>query len=117
MRLPGTGGRASVSLHGGEGGSLIASWRRLAARKRKVWLRYVLVPGLTDDLEDIAKIAAFVAGLGNVERVDVLPFHQMGKHKWKKLGLEYKLETVQPPDTDTVERTCAVFRNVGLTTY
>ena len=91
--------------------------RRLAARKRKVWLRYVLVPGLTDDLEDIAKIAAFVAGLGNVERVDVLPFHQMGKHKWKKLGLEYKLETVQPPDTDTVERTCAAFRNVGLTTY
>ena len=91
--------------------------RRLAARRRKVWARYVLVPGLTDDPEDIAKTASFAAGLGNVERVDVLPFHQMGKHKWKKLGLEYKLETVQPPDTDTVERTLAAFRNVGLTTY
>lgn len=91
--------------------------RRLAARRRKVWARYVLVPGLTDDPEDIAKTASFAAGLGNVERVDVLPFHQMGKYKWKQLGLEYKLETVQPPDTDTVERTCAAFRNVGLTTY
>jgi pyruvate formate lyase activating enzyme len=91
--------------------------RRLAARRRKVWARYVLVPGLTDDPEDIAKTASFAAGLGNVERVDVLPFHQMGKHKWKKLGLEYKLETVQPPDIDSVERTLAAFRNVGLTTY
>ncbi len=91
--------------------------RRLAARRRKVWARYVLVPGLTDDPEDIAKTASFAAGLGNVERVDVLPFHQMGKYKWKQLGLEYKLETVQPPDTDTVERTLAAFRNVGLTTF
>jgi pyruvate formate lyase activating enzyme len=91
--------------------------RRLAARRRKVWARYVLVPGLTDDPDDIAKTAAFAAELGNVERVDVLPFHQMGKYKWKQLGLDYKLETVQPPDTDTVERTCAAFRNVGLTTY
>ena len=61
--------------------------RRLAARKRPIWVRYVLVPGLTDDPEDIARIAAFAAGLGNVERVDVLPFHQMGRFKWKKLGL------------------------------
>jgi len=91
--------------------------RRLAARRRKVWARYVLVPGLTDDPEDIAKTASFAAGLGNVERVDVLPFHQMGKYKWKQLGLEYKLETVEPPDTDTVERTLAAFRNVGLTTF
>jgi pyruvate formate lyase activating enzyme len=49
--------------------------RRLAAHGRPVWIRFVLVPGLTDDLEDIAKIAGFAASLGNVERVDVLPFH------------------------------------------
>ena len=70
---------------------------RLAALKRPVWLRYVLVPGLTDDLEDIAKIARFAAGLGNVERVDVLPFHQMGKYKWKQLGIPYTLADVPPP--------------------
>src|SRR6476469_9530556 len=78
--------------------------RRLAARKRKVWVRYVLVPELTDDPVDIAKTASFAASLGIVERVDVLQFHQMGKYKWHKLGLEYKLDTVEPPDSVATER-------------
>ena len=91
--------------------------RRLAARNRAVWLRFVLVPGLTDDLEDIAKIASFAASLGNVERVDVLPFHQMGKYKWKQLGIPYELEKSEPPDMDQIEQTCAVFRAEGLKTY
>jgi pyruvate formate lyase activating enzyme len=91
--------------------------RRLAARRRPVWLRYVLVPGLTDDVADIAKTAGFAAELGNVERVDVLPFHQMGRYKWKELGLEYKLEHVEPPTSELVEQACAVFRAAGLKTY
>jgi pyruvate formate lyase activating enzyme len=91
--------------------------RRLAAGKRPVWLRFVLVPGYTDDPEDVAKIASFAASLGNVERVDVLPFHQMGRYKWKRLGLEYKLEDTQPPTTEVIERTCALFREAGLKTY
>src|SRR5206468_6833508 len=70
--------------------------RRLAALKRPIWLRYVLVPDLTDDPDDVKKTAAFAAGLGNVARVDVLPFHQMGKYKWKQLGTEYKLENAEP---------------------
>jgi pyruvate formate lyase activating enzyme len=61
--------------------------RRLAARKRPMWLRFVLVPGYSDDPDDIENIARFCAGLGNVERVDVLPFHQMGRYKWQKLGI------------------------------
>lgn len=88
--------------------------RRLAAHKRPVWLRYVLVPGLTDDPEDIAQIAAFVAGLGNVERVDVLPFHQMGRYKWHRIGLQYALETVEPASNELVDRTCDIFRKAGL---
>jgi pyruvate formate lyase activating enzyme len=91
--------------------------RRLAARRRPIWVRFVLVPGLTDDLEDIAKIAEFAAGLGTVERVDVLPFHQMGKYKWKQLGMNYTLADVDPPEMDEVERVCAVFRAAGLKTY
>jgi len=55
--------------------------RRLAARRRPMWVRFVLVPGLTDDPADIAQIAAFAADLGSVERVEVLPFHQMGRFK------------------------------------
>jgi pyruvate formate lyase activating enzyme len=91
--------------------------RRLAARRRPVWLRFVLVPGWTDDLKDIAKIAEFSARLGIVERVDVLPFHQMGRYKWKKLGMEYTLEDVEPPSQEAVERAVAVFRTAGLKAY
>ena len=91
--------------------------RRLAARRRPMWVRYVLVPGLTDDPDDIAQIAAFAAGLGNVERVDVLPFHQMGRYKWEQLGLAYTLGDVEPPSNELVERTLAIFRSEGLTAY
>src|SRR4051794_18434318 len=55
--------------------------RRLAARRRPIWVRYVLVPGVTDNMGDISSLATFAAGLGNVERVDVLPVHQMGQNK------------------------------------
>ena len=79
-------------------------------------MRFVLVPGLTDDPENVASIARFAASLGNVERVDVLPFHQMGRFKWKALGLDYKLADVQPPTPKTVERACALFRAEGLNT-
>jgi len=88
--------------------------RRLASHHRAIWLRYVLVPGLTDDLGDIAEIARFASGLGTVERVDVLPFHQLGMYKWKRLGMPYTLETTQPPSADLVERVCGVFRDAGL---
>jgi pyruvate formate lyase activating enzyme len=104
-------------LTGMEVGPVLAFARRLAARKRPVWLRFVLVPGLTDDLDDIANIAQFAAGLGNVERVDVLPFHQMGRFKWKELGMDYTLQDVEPPSDEVVERTCEQFRSVGLNVY
>jgi pyruvate formate lyase activating enzyme len=91
--------------------------KRLATRGRPVWLRFVLVPGLSDDPEDVAAIAAFAAEVGNVQRVDVLPFHQMGRFKWKELGLDYKLADVQPPSDEAVERACSVFRAAGLKAY
>jgi pyruvate formate lyase activating enzyme len=91
--------------------------RRLAARRRPVWVRLVLVPGLTDDPQEVAAIARFSAELGNVERVDVLPFHQLGKFKWHKLGIEYALEDTRPPTHDETERACEAFRSVGLQAY
>ncbi len=91
--------------------------RRLAARKRPIWVRFVLVPGLTDDQEDVALIAEFAASLGNVERVEVLPFHQMGRYKWDKLGLDYTLKDTQPPSVELTERVLDIFRSRGLTAY
>jgi pyruvate formate lyase activating enzyme len=80
-------------------------------------VRFVLVPGLTDDPQEIPSIARFAAELGTVERVDVLPFHQIGRFKWQKLGLQYTLNDVQPPSVEVVEQACATFRSVGLTAY
>jgi pyruvate formate lyase activating enzyme len=104
-------------LTGMDNGPTLEFGRRLAARKRPIWLRYVLVPDLTDDPEDIKKTATFAADLGNVSRVDVLPFHQMGRYKWEKLGLDYKLQSVEPPAEALLERTVTIFRNAGLTAY
>ena len=95
----------------------LAFARRLAAKQRPMWVRFVLVPGLTDDAEILSGIAGFAAGLGNVERVEVLPFHQMGKFKWERLGLDYTLRDVAPPTEDAAARACAVFRTAGLTAY
>jgi len=91
--------------------------RRLSAAARPIWIRFVLVPGLTDDPADIAHIARFAASLGNVKRVEVLPFHQMGRFKWERLNLAYALGDVQPPSRDSIDRTCAIFHAVGLEAY
>ena len=88
--------------------------KRLAAKKRPIWVRFVLVPGLTDDPNTLEGIASFAAGLGNVERLEVLPFHQMGRFKWKELGLDYKLDAVEPPSDEAVRRAVGVFQAAGL---
>jgi pyruvate formate lyase activating enzyme len=104
-------------LTGMDNGPTLDFARRLAARRRPVWLRYVLVPGLTDNFDGIELLAKFAAGLGNIQRVDVLPFHQMGKFKWAQLGIPYTLADVSPPDVGLVERVCGVFRAEGLKAY
>jgi pyruvate formate lyase activating enzyme len=91
--------------------------RRLAAARKPVWVRFVLVPGWTDDMAEVRRIAKFAAELGNVERVDVLPFHQMGRFKWEKLGMEYKLKDAQPPSLEVTDAAIALFRSAGLKAY
>ena len=91
--------------------------QRLSSLGRAMWIRYVLVPGLTDGHDNIEKVADFVGTLKTVERVEILRFHQMGRDKWHKLGLEYPLENVEPPTQDLAERVRTQFRSRGLTVY
>ena len=91
--------------------------RRLAESNRPMWLRYVLVPALTDNVEDIGRLAEFVSKLGNVQRVDVLPFHQMGRFKWRELNLDYTLEDLRPPSAEVVRSACEQFRAHGLKAF
>ena len=106
-----------LQLTGKDVGPTLEFARRLASKKRPLWLRFVLIPGVTDDDGDIARIASFARELGNVDRVDVLPFHQMGKFKWHALGLNYALENALPPTPEQVEHACEIFRAEGLKAY
>jgi pyruvate formate lyase activating enzyme len=87
---------------------------RLAALRRPMWLRYVLVPGLTDDAEEMERVASFGADLGIVERAEILPFHQMGKYKWEKLGLDYRQANTPTPTVQELANAIWIFRNAGL---
>jgi pyruvate formate lyase activating enzyme len=86
---------------------------RLASIGKPVWVRFTLVPGLTDDPANVDGIARFVAPMKNVEWVEVQPFHQLGAFKWDAMELEYKLARTVPPTPDLVERVIAQFRAAG----
>jgi pyruvate formate lyase activating enzyme len=88
--------------------------RRLAELKRPMWLRFVLVPGLTDVDSEMRQLAEFGASLGVVERAEVLPFHQMGRYKWHRLTLDYTLEKTEPPTVEQVSHAVGLFRAAGL---
>jgi len=86
---------------------------RLAEIGKPAWVRFTLVPGLTDDPENVDAIARFVAPMKNVEWVEVQPFHQMGSFKWKALNLENKHENTPPPSPELVNRVLEQFRAAG----
>ena len=87
---------------------------RLAELKRPMWFRYVLVPGLTDIPEEMDAVARFAASIGVVERAEILPFHQLGRYKWERLGIRYELADTQPPTADSVAQAVEIFRAAGL---
>jgi pyruvate formate lyase activating enzyme len=91
--------------------------QRLSALGRPTWLRFVLVPGLTDSPANVEGIAQFAASLRSLERVEVLPFHQLGGFKWQQLGVAYPLAHTAPPTPELLARVTGQFRAHGLTTF
>lgn len=69
-----------------------------------VWIRQVIIPGYTDDEKDLLKLKEFISTLSNVEKVELLPYHDLGKFKWDELGLEYKLADTRTADNNDIER-------------
>jgi len=86
---------------------------RLAAMGKPAWIRFTLVPGETDDPDNVAGIARFVAPMKNVEWVEVQPFHQMGSFKWKAMDLEYQHHDTPSPTRELVSRVIGQFRDAG----
>jgi pyruvate formate lyase activating enzyme len=87
--------------------------QRLNAMNKPVWVRYTLVPGLTDGVANVDAVARFVAPMKNVAWVEVQPFHQLGKFKWNAMGLDYRHAETEPPTPDLIQRVIGQFRNAG----
>lgn len=77
--------------------------RYLAEINKPVWIRHVLVPGITDNDEYLQRLASFLKPMGNIERIDVLPYHTLGVFKYEKLGIPYPLDGVSAPTLERVE--------------
>lgn len=75
----------------------------LDEKNMPVWVRHVLVPGYTDNEEDLRKLASFIDNLSNVKKIEILPYHQLGVYKWEELGLDYQLKGVQTPADEKVQ--------------
>lgn len=88
--------------------------RRLDKLGKPAWLRFVLVPGLTDEPDNIRQIAAFAASLTNIERVEILPFHKFGEPKYATLRLEYQLADTPPASAEDCGRARDLFREFGV---
>ncbi|GAB4375579.1 MAG: pyruvate formate-lyase-activating protein [Elainellaceae cyanobacterium] len=82
---------------------------------KPTWIRFVLVPGLTDGPDNVEGLAEFVATLKNVEKLEVLPFHKMGEYKWQELGYEYQLQETQSPTPEQIKAVLERFRSHGIT--
>lgn len=88
--------------------------RNLSESKKPTWIRFVLVPNLTDSLPNVEGLANFISTLDNVEKLEVLPFHKMGEYKWKQLGYNYELNDTLPPSPEQVQNVMDIFKRYGI---
>ncbi|NMA87361.1 MAG: pyruvate formate lyase-activating protein [Tissierellia bacterium] len=81
---------------------------------KPTWIRYVLVPGITDNIEDVEELAKFISHMDNIEKIQVLPFHKLGEYKWEELGYNYELENTPVPEGEIVQEVKNVFEKYGF---
>ncbi|QLB13388.1 pyruvate formate lyase activating enzyme [Bisgaardia hudsonensis] len=87
----------------------------LEKRNQLVWIRYVVVPGYTDSDEDVHKLGQFIQGMKNIEKVELLPYHRLGAHKWATFGEKYELEDVLPPTKESLNHIKDILESYGQT--
>jgi pyruvate formate lyase activating enzyme len=91
----------------------ILSFAKLLSDKNiPIWVRHVLVPGISDDTNDLKGLRTFIDQLNNVKKVEVLPYHKLGVYKWKELGLEYTLADVELPADEKVDEAKSILQIV-----
>ena len=92
-----------LELTGQPNDNILAMARELSDMGKPVWIRHVLVPGITDNDVYLKKTREFIDTLKTVTKVEVLPYHTLGAYKWKELGIPYKLEGIDPPTPDRIK--------------
>jgi len=88
--------------------------RLLEEEEQPYWVRQVIVPGINDDLEQVKKLANFLKDKKYLEKIELLPYHNLGEHKWKNLGLDYPLENVKPPTERKMRELNTVFKKMHI---
>jgi len=91
--------------------------KHLDERNIPVWIRHVLVPGVTDDFENLEKLGQFVASLNNVERFELLPYHTLGVHKWEIMGIDYELKDVENASSEDIEKAVEIIEKFGVNVF
>ena len=97
--------------------NILACAQYLSDIGKPVWIRHVLVPGLTDRDDDLIELGKFVKTLKNVDKFEILPYHTMGEFKWRELGIPYSLEGVKPPTADRVKNAKELMQTESYTEY
>lgn len=87
----------------------------LHQQNKRTWIRYVIVPDWSDDDASAHLLGQLTAPMDNIEKIELLPFHTLGAHKWKELGWKFELEDVKPPSTETMDRIQAIIASYGHT--
>lgn len=93
----------SLTITGAGNQCNIENLQMINARQVEIWIRYVIVPGLTDDENDLLAMADFISTLDSITRIDLLPYHSLGSHKWELLGLDYSLNNISPPSPSLMQ--------------
>lgn len=91
--------------------------KHLSDRNIPVWIRHVLVPGITDDRENLELMGKFISTLKNVDRVELLPYHTLGVHKWENMGFEYELKDVPDATSEDIEKASKILAEFGVITH
>lgn len=82
----------------------IAFAKYLSDNNKPMWIRQVIIPGITNNKEDLEQLKEFISSLKTVEKIELLKYHNMGKFKWESLGLKYELENVRPATDEDIKR-------------
>lgn len=86
----------------------------LEKRNQPVWIRYVVVPGYTDDDHSVRLLGEFIKDMKNIEKVELLPYHRLGAHKWEAMGEKYQLDGVEPPSKEKMVHIQQLLESYGL---